>query len=110
MNPTQPPANLADLLEFLGLDEDFSDLTAENIGAIPKSQWEPFTEVVPPPAITRYLASGDVLTYHTLDMMEEAVAKAFGVEEPWYITSDRDGTEEAGNLSLKRFMLMRMEP
>lgn len=89
-------------------DEDFSDIEApEDISAIPPAQWEDCTRITPPPAIVRYLASGDTLTNHTLDMMEEAMEKTFGVDFPWYISSLREGTEEDGNLSAKYFVLRK---
>ena len=44
-------------------------------------------KVVTPPAVQKYLDSGDILTPHTIEMMELAIEKAYGVEAPWYITS-----------------------
>jgi hypothetical protein len=89
-------------------DEDFSDIEApEDISAIPKDKWEDCTRVIPPPAILRYLASGDTLSNQTIDIMEEAMETAFGVQSPWYITSIRNGSEDDENLSVAHFSLRR---
>jgi hypothetical protein len=53
------------------------------------------------------LASGDVLTDHTIDMMEIAIENAYQVTSPWYVTSMRDGSEESGDLQVRHFSLMR---
>ena len=105
--PTPPIIDADELLRSIGIDpdEDFSDLVPENINAIPKDQWEPCTEVVIPAAIQRYLDSGDILTVNTIYRMEDAIAKAYGVEEPWYINATIEGTEEEGNLAVRKFML-----
>jgi hypothetical protein len=97
--------DISSLLKSLGIDDDFSGIVPEDISAVPQNQWVNGTQVIPPPAIERYLASGDILTDHTIDMMELAMEKAFGVKSPWYISSLRDGTEEDGNLSVSRFVL-----
>ena len=105
---TDPKLRAALIAIGLDPDEDFSDVTApEDISAIPKDQWQDCTHVVPPPAITRYLASGDTFTNHTIDMMEETMETAFGVTEPWYISSLREGSEEDGTLSVAYFSLYR---
>jgi len=98
------------LLVALGIDpdEDYSDIEQpEDLSATPKEQWEDCTRVTPPAPILRYLASGDTFTHHTIDMMEIAIEKFYGVESPWYITSMRDGTEEEGNLSVRHFSLYK---
>lgn len=107
--PITDPQLRASLVAIgLDPDEDFSDIEApEDISAIPKDQWEDCTRVTPPPAIARYLASGDTLSNHTIDMMEEALETAFGVASPWYITSIREGSEEDENLSVAHFSLHR---
>lgn len=104
-----PDAEFRQLLIALGFnpDEDFSDLQPEDLSAIPKDQWEECSRVTPPPAILRYLQSGDTLTHHTINMMEIAIEKTCGVDAPWYITSMRDGTEEDGNLSVRYFYLLK---
>ena len=104
-----PDIDIKELLHFFGLDEDFSDLGPENIAAIPQDQWEDCTQVAPPPAIQRYLDSDDILTNHTIDMMELAMEKVFGVAAPWFITCIRDGSEDDGSLAVNRFILMRDE-
>lgn len=88
-------------------DEDFSDLAPEDLSAIPQDQWEDCTHLVPPAPILRYLESGDTLTHHTIDMMELAMEKAYQVSSPWYISSTRDGSEDAGTLQVRHFALMR---
>jgi hypothetical protein len=55
----------------------------------------------------RYLTSGDTLSDHTIDMMEEAMETSCGVESSWYITSIRTGSEENENLSVAHFSLHR---
>jgi hypothetical protein len=103
---TDPQLRAALVAIGLDPDEDFSDIEApEDISATPKDQWEDCTRVTPPPAIARYLASGDTLSDHAIDMMEEAMEKSFGVESPWYISSMRNGTEEDQNLSVNYFVL-----
>jgi hypothetical protein len=66
--------------------EPFLDLP-ECIALIPKDEWVDGTKVVTPPAVQKYLDTGDTLTPHTIEMMELAIEKAYGVEAPWYITS-----------------------
>ena len=105
-----PEIDIHELLHFFGLDEDFSDLGPENIAAIPQDQWEDCTQVIPPPAIQRYLKSGDTLTHTSIEMMDLAMEKAFGVEAPWFITCIRDGSEDDGTLAVNHFMLGREEP
>lgn len=107
-NPEDDPS-FRDILLSLGIDPDetYDDLLPENLAILPKDQWQEFMEIIPPPAIRRYLESGDVLSNHTIDMMEMAMEKAFGVEDPWYITSMRDGMEEDGDLSARYFYLGR---
>ena len=95
------------ILAFLGLNEDFSDLGPEDISSIPQDQWVDCTELVPPPAIQRYLNSGDSLTNHTIEMMEAAMERALGVKEPWFVTCIREGDEENGTLAVSRFVLIR---
>lgn len=66
--------------------EPFHDLP-ECLALIPKDEWMENTKVVTPPAVQKYLDTGDILTPHTIQMMELAIEKAYGVEAPWYITS-----------------------
>jgi len=66
--------------------EPFLDLP-ECLALIPKDKWMEDTKVVTPPAVQKYLDSGDILTPHTIEMMELAIEKAYGVEAPWYITA-----------------------
>lgn len=109
MKPISTDADFRQLLIDLGMDpdEDYSDLGPEDLSAIPKDQWEPCMKVTPPAAILRYLASGDTLTDHTIDMMELAMEKAYGMESPWCITSMRSGTEGEGTLAVNYFYLLR---
>lgn len=55
---------------------------------IPQEAWMENTNVLPTPAIQKYLDSGDVLTPHTIEMMELAMERDYGVKAPWYITSE----------------------
>lgn len=66
--------------------EPFLDLP-ECLALIPKDQWVDGTKVVTPPGVQKYLDTGDILSPHTIEMMELAIEKAYGVEAPWYITS-----------------------
>ena len=104
----KPPTTPEELLRIIGLDEDFSDLTPQNLASIPQDQWMEGSDVIPPDAIQRYLDSDDILTDHTIDMMEEAMDKAFGCQPPWSICSFRNGSEADGNLSVQKFYLLRL--
>ena len=97
------PAKWNDWLASQG-HEPFDDRPA-CLALIPKNEWMENTKVVTLPAIQKYLDSDDILTDHTIDMMELATEKAYGVTEPWYVTSIREGTEEEGDLSVKYFYL-----
>lgn len=66
--------------------QPFLDLP-EDLALIPKDEWVFGTKVVTPPTVQKYLDTGDKLTPHTIEMMELAIEKAYGVEAPWYITS-----------------------
>lgn len=74
--------------------------------ALLDSEWISGAKVPIPAAIARYLASGDVLTDHTIDMMECAMETAYNVTTPWFITSLRIGSAAAGNLSVDYFYLL----
>lgn len=107
--PTPPDEEMRALLITLGLDpdQDFESQMSIDISALPKERWEIGTKVTPPAAILRYLASGDILTRHTVEMMEVAIERAYGVEAPWYIDSTHSGSEEAEDLSVTGFFLMK---
>jgi hypothetical protein len=75
------------------------------LASIPQDQWIVNSKVIPNPAVQRYLESGDTLTNHAIDMMEIAIEKAFGVDEPWYVTSTRRGREQDGSLAVEYFYL-----
>ena len=99
---------LRETLIALGIDpDDIGNDLPEDLTAVPRDQWVDCTQVVPPPAILRYLQSGDTLTDHTIDMMELAIEKAIGAEAPWCITSMRDGKEKDGDLSVRYFYLLK---
>lgn len=66
--------------------DPFLDLP-ECLAMIPKDQWVNNTKVVTPPAVQKYLDTGDTLTPHMIEMMELAIERAYGVEAPWYITA-----------------------
>jgi hypothetical protein len=77
------------------------------LAAIHPDQWTDNCKVMPTPAIQRYIESGDILTDHTIDMMELALEKAYQTEAPWCIVSMRSGSEEAGTLNLDYFYLIK---
>lgn len=54
---------------------------------IPQDQWTENTKLLPTPGIQRYLDSDDILTPHTIEMMELAMERDYGVKAPWYVTS-----------------------
>lgn len=119
MNPKQtPPEFIESLLNAIG-NPDPAELEAwlasqgypsddepVCLAAIPPDQWVDNCKVLPTPAIQRYLASGDTLTNHTIDMMECALETAYQVTAPWCITSMRTGSEDEGNLNVDYFYLL----
>jgi hypothetical protein len=99
---------LRETLIALGIDPDeISNDPPEDLTAVPRDQWLDCTRVIAPPAILRYLQSGDTLTDHTIDMMELAIEKWIGAEAPWCITSMRDGREKDGDLAVRYFYLLK---
>ena len=99
------PAAWQQWCKEMGVDADH-DL-AVCLPNIPQETWEPLTKILPPPAIQRYLDSGDTLTNHTIDMMEMAMERDLGVEYPWYINAERAGSEDNQTLSTTCFRLMK---
>lgn len=73
---------------------------------LPQDQWIPFSKVLPPPDIQRYIDSDDDLTNHTIDMMELAMERDYKVTEPWYINCERTGSEKDLTLAVTCFRLM----
>ncbi len=65
------------------------------------------SNVLPTPAIARYIASGDALNHEAINKMELALEEHYHLEPPWYITSERMGEEDDENLHVKHFVLMR---
>lgn len=93
---------------FAWLSPGFKDEPVPVLG-VPKDQWISGAKVPVPEAIARYLASGDVLTDHTIDMMECAMETAYQVTEPWFVTSLRKGREDEGTLAVEYFYLLNEE-
>lgn len=73
---------------------------------VPPERWQDCCKVLPTPAIQRYLESGDTLTDHTIDMMELALEKAYGVTAPWYIDCAREGRQATNTLKVRYFSLI----
>ena len=90
--------------EFATTPEETIDLNG-----IPRDQLalHECANVLPTPAITRYLASGDTLTHEAINKMELALEEHYHLEHPWYITSERVGEEDDEDLHIKHFVLMR---
>lgn len=86
------------------LEDDEVDLSTK-----PHAQWAEFdgSKVLPTAAIRRYLATDDVLTTFSINMMEEAIETAYQVPAGWFITSKREGSEETGDLKVRYFYLMQ---
>ena len=103
------PIPIEEILEFLGLDPNEPRVPPQDIPPIPREHWQDFTPLLPPAAIARYLASGDILTAHTIHMLEEAMESTYGVSDPWYVTASCEGTEEEENLTVTGFTLMLIE-
>jgi hypothetical protein len=103
-----PPDYTAFLESLMGPPAEIEDEEVD-LSTKPQSQWSEFdgSKVAPTAAIRRYLATDDVLTNFAIDMMEEAIEKAYQVPAGWFITSMRDGFEEAGNLKVSYFYLMQ---
>lgn len=77
------------------------------LASFAEADWIDNCKVMATPAITRYLASGDTLTNHTIDMMECALETAYKVGNGWCIVSIRDGSEDDGDLAVRYFYLLR---
>lgn len=106
---SKPPHDYTAFLESLmGPPAEIEDEEVD-LSTKPQSQWSEFdgSKVAPTAAIRRYLATDDVLTTFAIDMMEEAIEKAYEVPAGWFITSMRDGSEEDGDLKVRYFHLMR---
>ncbi|MES2923134.1 MAG: hypothetical protein V4819_16375, partial [Verrucomicrobiota bacterium] len=71
---------------FASISPGFKDEPLPVLG-VPQSEWISGQKVPIPDAIARYLASGDTLSDHTINMMECAMETAYQVAEPWFITS-----------------------
>ena len=80
-----------------------------DLNATPRDKIADFecSKVLPTHAITRFLASGDVLTDKTIDSMELALETHYKITSPWCIVSERTGREADGNLAVDYFYLMR---
>lgn len=78
------------------------------LAGVPKSEWVENSKVIPTPGIQAYLDSGDVLTHHTIEMMEDALDRAYQTGPEWGITGHRSGDEDEQTLVLEYFWLVRM--
>jgi hypothetical protein len=78
-----------------------------SLSNIPIEQWPDLSKVIPTSGIQAYLASGDQLTNFTIDMMELAMERDYGVTMPWFIDCERTGREEDGNLKVDCFRVCK---
>lgn len=76
-----------------------------DLRSVSPEQWTPLTVVFPTPEMQRYLDSDDVLTDHTVEMMELALEKFYKVTAPWVICAECSGREAKGDLSVDYFYL-----
>jgi hypothetical protein len=76
-----------------------------SLHTIAKEEWTALTKVLPTPEMQRYLDSEDVLTQHTIEMMEGALETFYGVARPWAIIAETTGKEEEENLAVDHFYL-----
>ncbi len=65
------------------------------------------SKVMPIPGVKAYLATDDELTNESINLMEQAMEKAYHVQAPFFITSMRDGSEKKETLRVKYFYLDR---
>jgi len=74
-----------------------------------RAEWDNLdgSVLAPTAAIRLYLDTDDVLTNHAIDMMELAIERAHGIEEPWFVASMRDGSEAKSTLAVRYFYLMK---
>ena len=74
-----------------------------------RAEWDDLdgSMLAPTAAIRLYLDTDDVLTNHAIDMMELAIERAHGIEEPWFVASHRTGKEELSTLAVDYFYLMK---
>ena len=103
---SRDPEAMSRYFQSIGSEYKDDEISLLNV---PREEWISGQKIAVPDAIARYLASGDTLTDHTIDMMECAMETAFGVTEPWYITSNRIGKEADGNLGVEYFYLVNEE-
>lgn len=76
-----------------------------SLHTIPKEKWTALTKVLPMPELQRYLDSDDILTPHTIEMMEGALEKFYGVNRPWAIIAETTGSEADENIAVDHFYL-----
>jgi hypothetical protein len=74
---------------------------------IPPAEWQDLSKVIPTPGVQAYLNTGDLLTNHTLDMMELALERDYAVTEPWFIDCERTGRQEDETLQVTCFRLCK---
>lgn len=101
------PIPIEEILTFLGLDTNDPIVPPQDITPIPREHWQDCTPLLPPAAIARYLASGDILTAHTIDMLVQAMERAYGVSDPWFVDARCEGTVEDETLTVTGFTLLR---
>jgi hypothetical protein len=116
MNNQTPPNNIRlfaeALLSGMPLDaliadsrlEPEDDLPIDPTGADLESICG--SRILPTTAICNYLAIEDELTHATIDSMEIAMEKAYGIQAPFFITSMRGHFE--GKPQVEYFYLMKV--
>lgn len=110
MTPSSPSPEVERFLEYLrsrGIDPDEQPEASQDLAAIPVSEWTEGMLVTPTPAILRYLATDDILTQETIDIMETVIERAANVTAPWFVTSRREGSVHQCNLRVVNFHLLR---
>ena len=100
--------NSAELEKWL-LSQGLSDYPDDPVclSLLPSDAWVDNGKVLPIPAIQRSIESDDILSNHTIDMMELALEKSYNVSAPWCITSMLKGSEENGDLAVEYFYLLK---
>jgi hypothetical protein len=66
-----------------------SDDTPVDLSTIDPADWDDHegAVIVPPPDVARYLAGGGPFTQDEVDNMEIAIETAYGIKDPWFISS-----------------------
>ena len=78
-----------------------------DLRSVPPTDWEPLTKVFPTPDMQRYLDSEDVLTDHTIQMMELALERFYHIATPWLLIAECTGTQANGDLAVAYFYIDR---